>query len=139
MDNTVYSNAHLKKKSPTYYPEKKFSLCRAVLEELHSIALQLSFSHRNKKHFVVSLYLFLVTITINVPTNLWLQQLLLQIGRPQLLYLSRHACLSRCQGGSSSCNLCSLKDQRTFLEFLFVQFFLAKMEVMTSMSFTCWS
>lgn len=77
MDNTVYSNAHLKKKSPTCYPEKKFSLCRAVLEELHSIALQLSFSHRNKKHFVVSLYLFLVTITISVPTNLWLQQLLL--------------------------------------------------------------
>lgn len=54
------------KKSPPCYPEKKFSLYRAVLEELHSIAQHLSFSHRNKKHFIVSLYLFLVTITTSV-------------------------------------------------------------------------
>ena len=36
---------------------------------------------------------------LNIPNNLWLQHLLLQVSRPQLSLL-RSACLSRLQDGS---------------------------------------
>ena len=94
----------------------------------HCTAALFLFQMEMRTKFTVSPnFFFLVKITLNVPSSLWLQQLLLQISRSQLLYLFGHICLS----------VCSATSQRTVLDFMFIQFLLAKIGVMASKCFTC--
>ena len=61
---------------------------------------------------------------VSIPTISWLQSLLLQVSRFQLLYLSSCTCLSRYWGGSLSYDLNSLMGLRKVSDVSLSSFFL---------------